>query len=407
MKKNVLWNTIGSIIYFMCQWLITILVVRLGNYTHAGYLSLAMTTSSSFSAISLFSMRNYQISDIRDEYSNDIYIGSRISTCVLGFLACVVFSLLNNTSSYQLLCIIAFMLIRTVEAMVDVMHGMQQKRMRYDLIGKSYTARGFITLVSFVVGMVASGDLLASLIAVVLGNALFVLVFDWGSIQRGKLVHKLVLYSPQIKKLLIICIPLVIFSFLLSFENLIPKMVLEQQVGSDKLGIYSSISSPTLIVQVFATMMFNPFLPMISNYYHNNRALFQKMMNKVLGVIVLMTLVIILGASLLGQFGLELLFGSEILEYYYLFMPIVWCTILTGIVWIFSAIVIAMRKTKLLLGGILVSFLLELAIVSPLVTYFDMNGVSIVQIIVFGVLSVYLILICKISNLTGCFICKK
>ena len=59
MKKNIAWNTFGSIFYCVCQWLITVLVVWLDSYSAAGNLSLAMTTSSSFSAISLFSMRNY------------------------------------------------------------------------------------------------------------------------------------------------------------------------------------------------------------------------------------------------------------------------------------------------------------------------------------------------------------
>ena len=65
-KSNVIWNTVGSVFYSACQWIITIIVVHVATYETAGHLSLAMTMSSSFSAISLFSMRNYQVSDVKE-----------------------------------------------------------------------------------------------------------------------------------------------------------------------------------------------------------------------------------------------------------------------------------------------------------------------------------------------------
>ena len=102
-KKNIIWNTFGSIFYCACQWLITIVVVHLSSYEAAGYLSIAMTTSSSFSAISLFSMRNYQISDVRGEYTDNEYVGSRIFTCIAAFVSCVLVCLITN-SVYQTLC---------------------------------------------------------------------------------------------------------------------------------------------------------------------------------------------------------------------------------------------------------------------------------------------------------------
>ena len=61
LAKEMMWNSIGNLVYCICQWVITILTVRLCSYEMAGYLSLAMSTSSTFSTISLFSMRNYQV----------------------------------------------------------------------------------------------------------------------------------------------------------------------------------------------------------------------------------------------------------------------------------------------------------------------------------------------------------
>ena len=65
-----LYNSVGFIVYLFCQWLITIVVVRLSNYEDAGILSLAMSINNILYAISTFGLRNYQVSDIENKYSN-------------------------------------------------------------------------------------------------------------------------------------------------------------------------------------------------------------------------------------------------------------------------------------------------------------------------------------------------
>lgn len=398
MKKNIAWNTFGSIFYCVCQWLITVLVVWLDGYGAAGNLSLAMTTSSSFSAISLFSMRNYQVSDVAEEYSSGQYVSSRVLTCAIAVVTCVAASLLGGNTWYEVLCISAFMVIRAAEAMVDVLHGVNQKFMRYDLIGKSYLIRGIITIGSFSLGMAAFHDLLVTLLLVAGLNFLAAACFDW--IQTGRLEKFQVnLLDKRLGKLLATCAPIVAFSFLLSLENLIPKTSLKQMYGEEQLGIYSSIASPTLVVQVFASVAFNPFLPAFSLAYQQGEwKRFRDMFHKALAALAAMCIVVTLGGALFGRLGLTILFGKGILEHYHLFLPIVWCTILTALIWILSSLVVALRKIKWLLVGMAVDFLLCMAAVDPLVRTYGKNGVSIVQIGAYAVYIVYLVFVCEIST---------
>lgn len=396
-KRNILFNTIGSVFYCVCQWFLTILVVRLDSLETSGYLSLAMTTSSSFSAITLFGMRNFQVSDVKEEFSSKEYYGSRIITCTISLIACMLYAVAMTESFYNFGCITLFMLIRLAEGFADVFHGINQKHNRFDLIGTSYILRGIFSVLSFTVGLVLTHNLLVTLLVMAILNLLIIVVFDrW---KTGELEDiKPVVWSKHIVKLLIGCVPLVIFSFLLSMENLIPKNLLEKMYGANELGIYASIASPTLVVQVMATVVFNPFLPGFTKLYTDgNYNKFQKVFHRILLVLVGMALVVVLGANLLGRFGLKLLFGKMILEYYYLFNPIVWCTILTAMIWVVSAIVIAIRQIKSLLVGIVVSFGLCVSIAQPLIERYGKNGVSVVQIIAYAVLVVYMIIICEVK----------
>jgi len=396
MKKNIIWNTFGSIFYSACQWLITVIVVRIATYESAGYLSLAMTTSSSFSAISLFSMRNYQVSDVKGEFSTHQYVGSRILTCVIALLTCSIYSGITN-SVYQALCVDAFMLIRVAEALADVMHGENQKFNRYDYIGKSYILRGIATVAGFVVGLAVLKDLLMALCIIAIINLLIALLYD--SVKTGKLENiKPEVFSTRVLKLLKECLPIVIFAFLLSLENLIPKQVLQQMWGTSELGIYSSIASPTLVVQVFASVAFNPFLPSMSKTYNDKDYIaYSKQLHKVYIAFVGLCIVVTIGALLVGRPGLWLLFGEDILQYYNLFMPIVWCTILTAIIWIMSAIMVAMRKILWMLAGMVVNFGICLMIDKYFVREFGKNGVSYTQIVLYAAYIVFMIAVCEIT----------
>ena len=85
-QKSILWNSVGSLIYLATQWLITILVVRLAGVDAAGNLALAMSVGNLMYSIALFGMRNFQVSDIAEEYRNGVYIASRLITCFVSVI---------------------------------------------------------------------------------------------------------------------------------------------------------------------------------------------------------------------------------------------------------------------------------------------------------------------------------
>lgn len=88
-----------------------------------------------------------------------------------------------------------------------------------------------------------------------------------------------------------------------------------------------------------------------------------------------------LGAAVLGQWGLSILYGKDILSYYYAFMPMILCTIGLAYVWILYAIVIALRKIKPMLIGMLIGFAIVLFIAKPLINRWGINGTNLVQIL--------------------------
>jgi O-antigen/teichoic acid export membrane protein len=374
----------------------TILVVKLDSYGGAGYLSLAMSTSSTFSTIAMFSMRNYQVSDVKHEFNDSNYLGSRFITCILATILCCIYAI-GSTSIYQMLCIDAFMLIRLAESIVDVIHGIDQNYDRYDLIGKSYLLRGIVTDVAFIGGLLLFQDILYAILITAVANIIIVFVYD---VRKTGQFEKLAfsIKDSAIAVLLKKCLPIVATSFLLSMIPLIPKTAIQTMIGNDELGIYSSIASPTLVVQVFATYAFNPLIPRISVLFTEKRYdEFLKVFHKILIVFLGFAIVICIGAELLGKFGLSILYGKDILSSYELFMPLVWCTIFTAYIWIMDSIVTCIRRIIPMMMAMVVGFLLCYSLSNSFISNFGANGASYIQIVCYAIVFVELFLITEIT----------
>ena len=123
---NIFYNSFGMMFYYGCQWLTTILVVRLSGFSDGGVYGLAMTFTAAFGILALFNTRQYQVSDVIMEYSDRTYIKSRYYAMAASFLICAAGLLLNDYTPYQWGVILLYMIYKCGEAWIDVYHGIDQ-----------------------------------------------------------------------------------------------------------------------------------------------------------------------------------------------------------------------------------------------------------------------------------------
>ena len=114
LRENVIWNTIGSIIYWGTQWLTAIVLFREMGSSEAGVYQLSMAITAVFISIALFGMRSYQVSDVKRDYSDGTYMASRIFTVGAAFVAGVIFVLVNGYQTHFVICIILYLVFKNV-----------------------------------------------------------------------------------------------------------------------------------------------------------------------------------------------------------------------------------------------------------------------------------------------------
>lgn len=383
--QNTLYNSLGSIVYLVCQWLITILVVHLGSYEDAGDLSLAMSISNVFYTIATFGVREYQVSDYENKYSTGSYVTTRLVSCACStLLCCVVVLVIGQYTPHQTACILLYMLFRIVEALIDVFQAIEQKAERMDFTCLSFLVRGILILGVFCGAMALTHDLLIAIAGMALFSFGAALTLDLTVCRR--LTRLKLTFSPATTvRLLRACAPLMCNSLLTSAIVALPRSQLEALWGSYLLGIYASVATPAVIVQSAATWIYNPTLTTFTRHYvQKDKKNFYALYRKIWLVIAACVAAVCVGATLLGEWGLGLLFNEEIVEYSYLLLPVLLTTILIACSYFLGALLTITRHMKIIVAANAVAMALVLLFSNGLVDRLGMDGVNYVIYLAMG-----------------------
>lgn len=347
--QNMAWNSIGSMTYLVCQWLVTLVVVRLSQgFDNAGILSLAMSVTAVFHCLALYNMRSFQVSDLSGAYPDGVYTASRLLLGLCALLAAGLYALIGGYTQVQRWCILLYMGFKLTEAFCDVIHGAVQKRERMDIEGKSMILRGIATLAAFAVVFRATGSLPWAIAAMALSGAAVILFFDIPQSARIAPIRPAFDFQ-KIKGLIKACFWLFFSSILSNAMLSLPKIILEQAHGSAVLGVYSAVAAPTLLVQVLSTYIFNPLLTSFTYQLRQRQSVrFRAMMLKCFGAILGITALALAASKFLGAWGLNLLYGVKTAGYEALLYPLVVNTALTAFVWFLNMVLIVMRRIKAL-----------------------------------------------------------
>ncbi|WWR15352.1 lipopolysaccharide biosynthesis protein [Lachnospiraceae bacterium JLR.KK008] len=391
-RKNMLWNVIGSTGFIGAQWAMTILIVHLAGYAEAGYLSLGLSLTNIFTNIAYFCIRNYQVSDLSGKYDEDIYVTHRVVMTGAALALYLLFVLCNGYGVYVTVFLLLFMVYRLGEPVVDVFHGIDQKAWRLDVAGKSFLLRAILTLLSFIVLEKLTGNLAVT--TAVMLVAVYGVIFLYDIPQA----YRFASFSLRFDKGALLsltkeCFPLFVYAICLNMVVPIPRYVLEKVAGSEMLGYYASVAIPASVIQLFASYIFTTFTALFSEYVaRNEKKKFLSLFGKLTIVIVALVAAALGGCALLGEWVLVLVFTETIRPYVYLLMPTVFCCGIIALIWFMGNVLTVLRDRKGLLLGAAAGTAAVIGVSYPCIIQWGMDGInvallvsSMTTLVIFGV----------------------
>lgn len=375
--QNTVYNTVGSCFYLICQWLITVLVIRLGSVEYGGILTLAMSITNVLFTLGTFGIRSYQVSDYEKKYTTGEYVTTRLFLCGCALVICIGYStLFSGQTGYVAACIIAYMLFRLGEALSDENQAIQQVGGRMDYVFRSFVMRGILLVGSFAGGLALTGDLLTAFAAMAGTTGAVVLFYEL------PLSRKLDRFSWKFNlkrtgQLIAENIPLMTNSFLMAFCITIPRTALDSLWGHYEMGIYGSIAAPAAIVQSAVLWLYMPSLTQFAEYYHERKdEEFHQLNRRMILLIAGVAAVILAGAAVIGRWGLNLLFGGEVAARAELLIPTLATTVLIAAEYYVSALLTVVRNLKAILISNIAAVAVTIAISDLLIRPYGSMGVN-------------------------------
>lgn len=375
--QNTIFNAIGCLCYLGCQWVTTVMVVRLSSsYENSGLYAFAMATGIIFASIALYKVRTFQVSDISNQFSNSSYIAFRLITILIGWFVCAVYIPIATNRQMNLITVsLLYLVFKTDESFSDVLYGIYQKNGRMDYIGISQFIRGILSLIAFSAGLTLTDSLPTAIISMTTSCMLVTIVYDLPHARRFGSI-KPIFDNSALLALAKICFFAMLASLL---ANSIVSSVRQYYGivnGSEALGHYASVATPAVLIQVAATYLYSPLIGKLAADLKKDRVLFLKSFIKTMGMLVLVMGICVLALSFVGSSLLTIAFGNSIQPYTYLFPYVLTATAAVGLLLYCNDVLIIQRRMKQTLFCNGIAFACAVASAIPFIALFDMNGIN-------------------------------
>lgn len=111
-KKNFIWNTIGTTLNSFNSLFFLILVTRINGINDAGVFSFGFSLACVFYCIGNYSGRIYQVTERDSKYSNSDFIYTKILTCILMMGISIIYILLKGYVLDKILILLSLITLK-------------------------------------------------------------------------------------------------------------------------------------------------------------------------------------------------------------------------------------------------------------------------------------------------------
>lgn len=391
-RDSYLWNMLGSLLSAFQSVIMLMVLTRVVSLIEAGIFTIAFANANLFMTIGKYGMRNFQVSDVCDQFSFHEYKVSRILSCIamiavsLGYTLYTAYA--NNYTAEKTWVIIWMCLFKLIDAAEDVYHGMYQRHNRLDIASKALTLRMVITIIVFVCGLIFLKNLLWSLIiATITTTFLFILFTKWtiGEFDCSRRAPKYNLRN--LATLMKICFPLFVGTFLSFYIGNAPKYAIDATLTDELQACYGFISMPVFVIGLLNSFIFNPMLFQMSILWKEHKL--KQFVRKTLiqsGIVTLITIVCIIGAWLLGIPILSWLYNTNLAPYKTELLILLLGGGFLGLSGLLSAVITIIRYQKSLMWGYIVVAFLAFFFSDKIVSQFEMLGAAVLYAVLMGLL---------------------
>ncbi len=392
-KANYKWNLIAGGVNAAESIVMMMVISRVINTEASGILSIAFAVGNLLMNIGKYGVRSYQVTDVEDKYSFNVYYSLRIFTVAAMLLATLIYSGVKLFSgSYDIsktVVVFSICLIYCIEAYEDVYLGKFQREGRLDTASKIFVVRWIMTMIVFIIAALITKDLaVATVMALVTTMVMELILLNIAKAIFNE--KKPVVGTEGVKSLMKQCFALFAATFATYYVTNAPKYAIDEYLDGETLGYFGYISMPVFIIELLNNFLYQPQLVALSEEWTSGDvAAMNKRIRRQYLLIALISVVCIVGAYFVGTWGLTLLYGDDVTPYRSELCVIMCAGGMLAYAGYTSVILTIMRKQNFLLYGMALISLLALVGFGYAVKKASMMGASVYYLILITILVIY------------------
>ena len=318
-KKSYVWNMTAGILNAFQSVFLLVVITRVLSLYDAGVFTIAYATANLTLTIGKYGMRPYQVTDVGEKYSFSNYRGSRWRTSIAMMAISttyVIVMIFTNEYTFEKASVVFLMcVLKTIDSVEDIYHGMYQQRGRLDIAALLLTCRMIVTIMFFSIMIIILKDLVLSLLMTIIVSGMFFLISIQVTLSQfegidGKSERC------SIKKLLIECLPMFLGSFLSFYIMNAPKYAIDILLSEELQACYGFIAMPVFVVGLLNNFIYQPILTKLAIQWNNNKQKeFVKGIVHQCGYVIVITVITLVGGYILGIPFLSMLYNTDLSLY--------------------------------------------------------------------------------------------
>lgn len=390
--RDYVWNTVGVGLWGMVFPVLTIVVTQLAGAEQAGMFSLAFVTALLLMFVGNYGVRNFQASDLDEEYSFADYQANRVLTVVIMLVAGITYCKFRGYTDQMWLMSLGVYLYKAVDALADVYEGRLQQVDKLYLAGISQAFRSAAALIGFSLALLITRNVGVSSIVMAVIAALTFVVFTFPLAQLETPKSRSA-NAKRVIGLLKQCFPLFVALFMYNLIDNMPKFVMEGALSYDNQLYYNALYFPAHAILLTSGFIYKPMLLKMANAWADpaKRKKFDLIIVVMFVIIVAITVVV---AGAMGWFGLTImsfLYGIDFEQYRGLcFVMLAAGGVTAGIEFLYQVITV-LRRQRAVTKLYLITFGFSLFVPVLLVNFTGLPGAVIGYLIVMCILLVLLV----------------
>ena len=399
LKKDFIWNTLGSLIHAFNSLFFLIIVTRINGINNSGIFSYAFTISNIFLTVATFGGRNYQITDSKKEFNDNLYKNFRYITTIISLLLFTLLFLLFNYSTYKYLIIVLLIVVRSFESISDVYFGIFQKNNKLYLVGISLFFKNLLSLIIFVITDYIFKNLYVPIICWGIINLAFLIFFD--TLKSKNISNEKFKLEKKYKEIFNKTLYFFLFNFVSIFIINIPRYFIDFYLSDELQGIYGIIVMPATMTALLTQFILQPYAVKLSELNKNDTVIFKNQVKKIFMYTIFISIICILLAYLFGIPVLNLIYSLNLNNYKYYLLLVMIGSSFYALNNLLNLIYTIKRKTRYQFIIYIISIVLSLIITFFLVNKYSLlGGVISYLLTMFIIFIFYIIKYRKVINLS-------